>query len=305
MGTHTKKTVKVSVIIPTLNRDKILCDTLSYLLQQEYHFFEIIVVDQSETHNKETQDFLKEHEDDLKYFQINERGTTIAKNFGLKQATGEIVLFLDDDIKPVENLIGLHVRHYRDQKIGGVGGRVVVEDNSMNSAKESVVGQVTKDGRFIDNFSSQTSTEIMTVHGCNASFRRNLLEQIHGFDENYTGNAIREETDLSFRIRRLGYRLVFDPQAEVLHYKSSGGGSRNEKRIQWYEDFFRNEMFFFLKFFNHWLIPLRVINKLRPILSCMFYYGKGKKKALIAPWKGFWDGYQLYRREVKDQSVWL
>lgn len=294
----------VSVIIPTLNREKELRDTLNYLQRQDYPRFEIIVVDQSKSHEKETVQFLKRNRSGFKHFFINKKGTTIAKNYGLRKAQGEIALFVDDDIKPIKDLISLHVRNYKKKEVAGVSGRVVVNDNSMISGPGGKVGFVTKDGRFIDNFSSQTRCEIMTVLGCNASFRKEVLDKIRGFDENFLGNAIREESDLSFRVRRLGYKLVFDPEAEVIHLKAKGG-SRAKDRISWYEDFFRNEMLFFLKHLPHQYLPLRILNKIRPILACMFYYGRGQPKALIAPWKGFWQGWQSYQQEIKEGSKWL
>ena len=294
----------VSIIIPTLHREKALCDTLMYLFDQDYPKYEIIVVDQSVRHREETLKFLNDHKTKIKYFQISKKGTTIAKNYGLKCAKGEIILFVDDDIKPAQNLISEHVVNYENQNIGGVSGRIEVQDNSMIKDEEGKVGFVTKDGRFIDNYSSKTSCEVMTVHGCNASFRKDFLDKVHGFDENFTGFDIREDSDISFRIRRLGYKLVFDPHAEVLHLKASGG-SRDKDRITWYEDFFRNEMLFFMKHLPHRYLVLRILNKIRPILSCMFYYGKGNPRAIIAPWRGFINGYKLYKKEIKDRSEWL
>lgn len=294
----------VSIIVPTFRREKVLCNTLEYLFRQDYPKYEIIVVDQTIDHEKETIEFLKSNKAKIRYYKNNSRGATVAKNYGLKFAKGKIILFIDDDVKINCNLVSQHVFNFQNSQIGGVAGRVVVQDNPMVESLGKKVGFVTKDGRFIDNFSSKISCEVMTVHGCNASFRKDLLMKIHGFDENFTGNAFREESDLSFRVRRLGYKLIFDPKAEAIHLKAQGG-SRDQDRITWYEDFFCNEMLFFMKNLNRKYLPLRIINKIRPIFSCMFYYGKGKPQALTAPWKGFIKGYKLYKTEIKEKSKWL
>lgn len=285
----------VSIVIPTLNREEVLCNTIRFLLAQQYPNYEIIIVDQSKKHTPATEDFLTQHQKDLSYHRITTVGTSHAKNYGATQAKGEILFFCDDDIVPHnDHLITKHVENYTDPTVGGIGGRVIVKDNSMSTNKK-YIAHVSKAGIFYDNFSLKTRGAIDTVHGCNMSFRKKVFDQIGGFDERFTGNAFREESDLSFRVRHTGYTILFEPEAEVLHLRAPSGGTRNfQTRIDWYYHLFHNETLFFLKNMSKWYFPLFILRKWRPIIACMFWYGKASPKALITPLHGILSGIKTY-----------
>ena len=64
------------------------------------------------------------------------------------------------------------------------------------------------------------------------SFRKKLLIKSGGFDENFRGSCFRDDTDMSTRIKRLNYKLIYNPRALVWHkYK---GKSINRKWFYWY-----------------------------------------------------------------------
>ena len=75
------------------------------------------------------------------------------------------------------------------------------------------------------------------------SFRRAVIEELGGFDEGYTA-PYRGESDFCFRMRRRGYRLVFEPKAAVDHLMHEQGGVRatgkdESLRLQRHVDNFR------------------------------------------------------------------
>lgn len=111
-----------SVIVATLNRDKVLCDTLESLKAQSYSSFEIIVVDQSESHTDETQKYFERNRDHVRLTRIDEPGLPNARNVGLEQARGQVALFCDDDVQLVPDWIRYHVENYAIPAVGGVGG---------------------------------------------------------------------------------------------------------------------------------------------------------------------------------------
>ena len=118
------------------------------------------------------------------------------------------------------------------------------------------------------------------------SFRYQVLHQAGLFDERFTGNAQFEETDLSFRIRELGYKLIYDPIPAVQHLSAATGGCRNIDKIAWYHDYLFNKGLFFSKnmplrthllfFIAHGIIAIREgilrgqsINKTLNLLNAM------------------------------------
>ena len=71
-----------------------------------------------------------------------------------------------------------------------------------------------------------------SLRGCNMSVARQLAFDVGLFDEGFIGNAHREETDFSLRIRRRGYQIVYDPDAAVVHLSHPAGGSRCKPSYQ-------------------------------------------------------------------------
>ena len=97
----TRLEPKISVTIPTLNREEPLCNTLRYFLETEtYPSFEVIVVDQSDGHLEATRDFLVRTADKFCYVSTDYKGLPKARNHGTRLARGEIVVFVDDDVEP-------------------------------------------------------------------------------------------------------------------------------------------------------------------------------------------------------------
>lgn len=85
----------VSVIIPTYNRRRLVCDAVESALAQTYSPVEVLVVDNGS--NDGTGDELKKYGERIRYFFMPKPGLSPARNFGIGQAGGEFVAFLDND----------------------------------------------------------------------------------------------------------------------------------------------------------------------------------------------------------------
>lgn len=290
--------ILVSVIIPTLARPEIVYNLMNDLSRQSYQNFEIIVVDQSREENIKLKDLTIGSNDRLKYYRLPKEGTCQAKNFGLGKAAGEIIIFLDDDTE-IKNpdYITYHVVNYLDPKIGGVGGKVLDKNLKLNKGQKGPILRVSKTGRVFSNSHSEIKQEINAPRGGNVSYRKTVIDEIGGFDERFIGNAMREETDFSLRVFKAGHKIIFEPKAEIIHLGVGRGGSRQKNRLDWYFDFFHNETLFFLKHFSKKYFPILLLRKLRPIIACLFWYGRFRPKALATPYRGFIAGYRSYKYE--------
>ncbi|USN53332.1 MAG: glycosyltransferase [Candidatus Nomurabacteria bacterium] len=288
-------TPKVSVIIPTLNRPEIVLALVKDLLQEDYPDYEIVVVDSSAVVNTALQSMVAEHPKKVQYHHVEAKGTCHSRNVGVEHANGSIFLFLDDDTEVRDPLLlQKHVVNYADPEIGGVGGRVEDRNTQLNKEQSGRACWVDETGRVYANATGHERVEINAPRGGHMSFRAEAVHQAGGFDTQFVGNAMREETDFSLRVVKAGWKLVFDPTVTVVHLAYHSGGSRNAQRRQWYEDFFANEFYFMLKHFSRWQLPHFFLRKLRAILSCMFYYGKGHPDWLLTPYWGFRAGLRRY-----------
>jgi GT2 family glycosyltransferase len=217
--------VTLSVVIPTFGRQRVLRDTLDALLALDLAGCEVIVVDQNPRHDDATRDYLHAVAGRIRRLPLAPPGLPRARNAGWRAAEGEIVLFLDDDVLPHPGLVAGHRRRYADPAVGGVAGRVVTrgfplpEHPSPRSRWPGV-------GWLFFNLAQTVPAEVASARGCNMSFRRSVLAELGGFDERFAPSPYRNESDLCFRLRRRGYRLVFEPEAAVEHLQHEEGGVR-------------------------------------------------------------------------------
>lgn len=287
---------KFSVIIPTLHRKKSLIRLLMSLESEIKQILEIIIVEQDENNMKLILDESRKLKLPTKYLFMKEISTTKAKNFGIDLSAGKFLLFLDDDVVVKSGLLEAHGSALLREQTGAVCGRSLSIGQRVEPDR-SDVGRISNLAIFSDGYSSTISQEIDTVIGCNASWNRNVLKKIGGFDEKFTGNALREESDLSLRAVRAGYKVIFEPTALVYHLREPIGGARKaNNRLVWYYHFFSNEVYFFLKHRNHVLFPLFLLTRINWILRCMFGFGREVSlKSVLTPIRGILDGISKYR----------
>lgn len=110
---------KVSVIIPTYNSSKFICDAIDSVLNQNYRNFEIIIIDDGST--DDTKEKLIKYESKINYYYKKNGGPASARNYGVQRSQGEYICFLDaDDIflpKKLEIQVSL-LDQYRHAGIG-------------------------------------------------------------------------------------------------------------------------------------------------------------------------------------------
>jgi GT2 family glycosyltransferase len=217
--------MKASVIIATYRRNDSLENTIRSVLLQDYPDFELLVVDQSDNHTPEAEKFLRTLDDPrYSYFLIAPPSLPAARNFGLARSSGEIVIYIDDDVLLDPDFIRAHVKaHGETERLAAVGGRV----RTTGEAASTHLFAFSSDGTWSGGYDFPEPADIETARGCNMSFRRSALEKIGGFDPSYEKNALREETDVCFRLRRRGYQIRFDPLASIEHLILTDGGCRD------------------------------------------------------------------------------
>ena len=128
----------VSVIIPVYNGAGFLAQTITHVLQQNYHPLEIIIVDDGST--DETAEIAAQFSDKIRYFYQENKGPASARNLGIKQAQGNIIAFLDVDDLWSENKLKFQlnylVNHPEVDIVQGMIIKQVIRPN--NSSNESI-----------------------------------------------------------------------------------------------------------------------------------------------------------------------
>lgn len=228
MNNLSKTMVSVSVIIPTYNRESVLIDTLNDLLSLPYLADEIIVVDQTRQHQPETDEMLAHWHSAkrIKWFRLEQPSVTRAMNFGARHASGDVLLFLDDDIKPDSQLIRCHAAEYAEPDTSAVAGQVIQSWQTELPADHSSYINGCSDDPDAFLFNSSNKAKIKRFIGANVSFDRNKFLAAGGFDQNFKQVAYRFEAEFAARWIRLGESITYQPKASLAHLKAADGGTR-------------------------------------------------------------------------------
>lgn len=143
---------------------------------------------------------------------------TRSRNEALRWVHGEIVSFLDDDVLLRSGWQRALLDAFEDPTVMAVSGRTC-NGAPGEESYDRPVGRLLPDGTLTEGFASLPGGPVVVDHGigANMSFRRSVLADLGGFRDDYPGTALREDTDIFLRIRALGGRAIFVPDAAVDH----------------------------------------------------------------------------------------
>lgn len=209
-----KSLPSVSVVVPTYNRSGFIERAFGSLLGQDYpkDKFEIVVIDDgSNDRTLEILERFRKQHPFFRYFSQANKGPATARNRGIREAQGEIIMLMDDDCIAARTWARELVSAYKDERVGGVAGRIEFVSLDNNIANQ-FAAHANGAGQPLD-----ADGEIDFFVTANASFRRDVIDQVGGFDETFP-HAAHEDVDLSHRVKRAGWKLVYHDGAVVQHY---------------------------------------------------------------------------------------
>lgn len=204
-----KKYPFVSVIVTALNEADYISHTIESLLNQDYRNYEILIVDNGSKDG--TADIVKQYPA-VRLIEIKEHNISKGRNAGIKSAMGEIVAFTDADMTVKKDWLKNLIRHYSDGRITGVGGPTYLYP------KETIFQKAISAHPYVGHRHKRekiTSTDFSLFSSGNASYRKDVLSAVGGFDENMW---VLEDLELNNRVLKSGRILKFTPDAIAYHF---------------------------------------------------------------------------------------
>ena len=186
---------------------------------------EVIVVEQSPRIHPLVKRALKKFSGRARLIKMAAPQAQAARNQAAAVAKNDILLFLDDDIEPEQSLIRAHLINYKDPSIAAVGGFYLEPGEKESAGLRPITWwrPLSAIEKISANYVNKIDSPLWP--SCNGSIRKEVFMAIGGFDERFEYTLF-DDTDLSVRMLRAGYRCVHDPSARLVHLKEPSGGRR-------------------------------------------------------------------------------
>ncbi len=214
---------QVSVIIPAYNAEKTILATINSVLNQTYEDFELIVVDDGST--DKTVELVKTISDPrMKVFSYPNGGTSVARNRGIEQASGDYLSFIDHDDMWVDDKLESQLAIFREQPdIGAVYSWTI----HMQDYKESISLHPSSKSTIEGDVYLELLMYNFTESGSNILIRREVIDEIGGFTPNL------DTSDWEFCLRVAAkFKFGVSPRYHILYRRVIGSMSYNLHRME-------------------------------------------------------------------------
>lgn len=235
--------IDFSIIIPAHNNLSFTRSCINSILKSDSSInYEIIVINNASTDR--TEEYLNSLDD--KVIAINnDNNETFSKvnNEGAKIAKGKYLVFMNNDVEIFANALNnLKIAFENDSNIGIQGAKLLYPDESIQHAGV-VYGKIkpnlnahfhlhllhNRNADYVNKF-----RDFQMVTGAFLTIRKEVFNQIEGFDENYIFGH--EDLDISLKVKHSGFRVVYNPEVEAFHYDSQTKKIKGLEKFERYTD---------------------------------------------------------------------
>jgi len=272
----------VSVVVVTWNRRDLLRSCLQSLSRQQLNKpFEVVVVDNGSVDGSAEmveREFASAAAFRLKLIRNPTNvGFCAANNQGIRASDSEFIALLNNDAEADAQWLSALARAFDGRPdVGMAASKILVHEDARRIDK---VGHlIYPDGQNRGRGTGELDTgqydqieEVLWPDGCAAMYRRAMLDQIGGFDEDFF--AYGDDAELGLRARIAGWKCLYIPQAVVRHHRGATLGVRSSRRLELIE---RNRVLLAAKLFPWSLLWLNKFYYLMRLAAGLWAAVRGK-----------------------------
>jgi GT2 family glycosyltransferase len=180
----------VSVMMPTYNNGRYIGQAIESIYAQNYKNIEVIVIDDGSTDN--TKEIIKKYQD-IKYFYIEHKGISLARNIALEKSKGEYIAFCDSDDYWLPEKLNTQMQYFKDHpdcEIVFTKYENFFEDEKLKTNKRAM------HEKMMEKFLKQYLPSSI--------IKKELFEKYGNFDENFSGV---EDTEFLYRLLKKGVSI--------------------------------------------------------------------------------------------------
>jgi GT2 family glycosyltransferase len=245
----------ISVVVVNWNRRDFLTACLQSLKRQQINQpFEVVVVDNGSSDGSAEMVSREWGDDPLVRVVLlrnrENRGFCAANNQGFAASDAEFIALLNNDAEADPGWLRALASAFEGRPdVGMAASKILVHEDPRRIDK---VGHlIYPDGQNrgrgtgeLDRGQYDRVEEVLWPDGCAAMYRRSMLEEIGGFDEDFFAYA--DDAELGLRARIAGWKCLYMPQALVRHHRGATLGLRSSRRLELIE---RNRVLLAVKLF--------------------------------------------------------
>jgi GT2 family glycosyltransferase len=237
--------MKVSMVIVTMNRQELLELCLEHISKSSYQDKEIIVVDGSNSPEIIEANKANSEACGAAYFSIPGIGLCRGRNLGIHESSGDIIIFVDDDILVKEDTIDKIIPNFNDPKVMACSARILpLEGNEFSILQQKMIPYDTGEYKFratpdqmkIGTLFNRIIYQVLnplnkipqselppplnTGPLCFFPYRREVFDLVGEWDERLGGGTpvvLAEDIDMAYRVLKGGFDIVYEPEAVVYH----------------------------------------------------------------------------------------
>lgn len=298
----------ISIIICTKNRPDDIIKCIDSLIIQTVPISELIIIDSGDNRLSE---LIGNYKDKLNIkHKRYKTGLTTARNMGIKESIGDIIIFLDDDVVLDKEYIYHIASIFKTfgEDVGAACGEItgneyksralpgMIENESIQQIRNFVLdvfflgpwgdGTFHRSGFPSHPINRRDTLFVECLQGANMAFRREVLNKFR-FDENLQGYCFMEDCDISYRVSR-EYKIVYTPRAKLVHNTSVISRDSDDLRMKM---LLENHYYLFKKNF-----PQKIYNKFAfwtSVFGLFFISFIGMRKYDV---KGLYSGLKSIRK---------
>lgn len=285
--------LSVSVIIVNYNTAELLDNCIASVISNTSDVsYEIIVVDNNSEAGSIA--YITEKYPAVNFILSDENlGFGRANNLGVTQAKGKYILFLNPDTLLINNAISILCQFMEvNPQAGACGGSLYEEDMSPTLSYLSnspsryirewliVVNRSRPDVYYQDN----NIMDVSAIIGADLFMRKDLFNELGGFDPDFF--MYFEEMHLCHRIIQSGYRVVFVPEAKIIHIGGAAAENKNEELNKWsYQEHWYSKFIYFHKIEGKFKTALIYRAHMLRLKTATMFYKLKSNSAKLDYWK--------------------
>jgi len=210
----------ISVIVPILNEEHFIAQTLDGLLEQDYpeEAFEVLVVDGESTDRtcEIVNRYVAKH-GNVKLLSNPKKWSSAGRNVGIRASSGDVVIVVDGHCQFFDDQYLRHVEAaFRQPNIDCLGRPQPLDVSDGNLLQESIaLARASRLGHHPDSFIYANQEQVVPAHSVGVAYRKSVFDKIGSFDESFDAC---EDVELNHRVDKAGLSCLLVPNIRLRYY---------------------------------------------------------------------------------------